>query len=661
MKISISLVYAVIVLSGIVLIPNAFAENVPDWVKNTAGWWAEDVISETEFVNAIAYLVKENIIQVNVSQTSETSQSVPDWVKNTAGWWAEGQIDDNTFILGIQYLIKVGIINIENDTASCIYVKHTLFESFPNDVKASLCSPMTHNLIFTHEHWWDTLGWASTQKIDEERQILYYNNEGFRNKDFEVNKPDNVYRIFAVGGSTTFGNGVHDSESWPAYLQKIINNLKLEFTIEVINAGIPGSNSNHETKMVKERLIKFEPDMILVFDGVNDWINTQPESWVKNWDGICQMGEDIGFETVIVVQPMLSTGERELSKQDKMMMKKHVLEETMYTYTFHEHLDDLSEHCSATADFRGIFDNVPMPVYFDGVHTHPVGNKIIADNFFSLISPFIKFEHQNETKLISDNFVLYPQTKSEFFRTAEYSNIESQSISLKGINLHGKKMANFDFQNQDLEYASFYNSFFVNSNLENANIANTDFRYSLIHDSNFQNADATRSKFFNTEVKNGNFSSASLKMSDWSMSRTAESVFSNASFYDSDLSYAKFLKSVFEGTNFSNSAMIMTGIYDSKLNNSNFENTNLTKAEILDSSLQSANFKNSRLIWADLSNNYLQNSIFINAELRNVNFTNTDLTNANLSNAILTGADFTNAVLTGANLNCIGHPICEND
>ena len=43
MKITISLVYAVIVLSGIVLIPNVFAENVPDWVKNTAGWWAEDV------------------------------------------------------------------------------------------------------------------------------------------------------------------------------------------------------------------------------------------------------------------------------------------------------------------------------------------------------------------------------------------------------------------------------------------------------------------------------------------------------------------------------------------------------------------------------------------------------------------------------------------
>ena len=109
MKIVISLVYTVIVLSGAILIPNAFAENVPDWVKNTAGWWATDAISETEFVNAIEYLVKEDVIRVNMSQTSETSQSVPDWVKNTASWWATDAISETEFVNAIEYMIKVGI------------------------------------------------------------------------------------------------------------------------------------------------------------------------------------------------------------------------------------------------------------------------------------------------------------------------------------------------------------------------------------------------------------------------------------------------------------------------------------------------------------------------------------------------------------------------
>ena len=38
------------------------------------------------------------------------AENVPEWIKNNAGWWADGQIDDNSFVSGIQYLIKVGII-----------------------------------------------------------------------------------------------------------------------------------------------------------------------------------------------------------------------------------------------------------------------------------------------------------------------------------------------------------------------------------------------------------------------------------------------------------------------------------------------------------------------------------------------------------------------
>ena len=94
------------------MIPNAFAVNVPDWVKNTAGWWATDAISETEFVNAVEFLVKENIIQVDVSQTSETSQGVPDWVKNTAGWWATDAISETEFVNAIEYIENEGIIRV---------------------------------------------------------------------------------------------------------------------------------------------------------------------------------------------------------------------------------------------------------------------------------------------------------------------------------------------------------------------------------------------------------------------------------------------------------------------------------------------------------------------------------------------------------------------
>ena len=40
-------------------------QNVPDWIKNTAGWWASDMITEKEFISAIEFLVQGGIIQIS--------------------------------------------------------------------------------------------------------------------------------------------------------------------------------------------------------------------------------------------------------------------------------------------------------------------------------------------------------------------------------------------------------------------------------------------------------------------------------------------------------------------------------------------------------------------------------------------------------------------
>ena len=48
----------------------------------------------------------------DIGSGSVTNQ-IPSWIKNNAGWWADGSIDDNSFVQGIQFLIKEGIMKIE--------------------------------------------------------------------------------------------------------------------------------------------------------------------------------------------------------------------------------------------------------------------------------------------------------------------------------------------------------------------------------------------------------------------------------------------------------------------------------------------------------------------------------------------------------------------
>ena len=52
-----------VIMTITLIFPLANADSIPDWIKNTAGWWAIDKISETEFVNAIEFLVNVGIIQ----------------------------------------------------------------------------------------------------------------------------------------------------------------------------------------------------------------------------------------------------------------------------------------------------------------------------------------------------------------------------------------------------------------------------------------------------------------------------------------------------------------------------------------------------------------------------------------------------------------------
>ena len=104
----------VLVFCIVMIIPSVFAEEkVPDWVKNNAGWWASHFISDNEFVNAIEFLIKEEIIQVD-AVAGEKSDNIPDWIRNTAGWWATDQITETEFVNAIKFLIESGIINISS-------------------------------------------------------------------------------------------------------------------------------------------------------------------------------------------------------------------------------------------------------------------------------------------------------------------------------------------------------------------------------------------------------------------------------------------------------------------------------------------------------------------------------------------------------------------
>lgn len=65
-KLSIILTVSIIGIVGFSLTASAQSSAVPEWVKNNAKWWAEDSISETEYLTSLEYLISNGIIDVQV-------------------------------------------------------------------------------------------------------------------------------------------------------------------------------------------------------------------------------------------------------------------------------------------------------------------------------------------------------------------------------------------------------------------------------------------------------------------------------------------------------------------------------------------------------------------------------------------------------------------
>lgn len=106
----------------------------------------------------------------------------------------------------------------------------------------------------------------------------YLNNAGFRGKNVTIPKPAGRFRIVCVGGSTT-EEGPTDDTTYPALLEKKLNAAFPEYSIEVVNCGISGMHTASHLMRFADYLA-LEPDLIVLYEGVNDAASILPIHWL---------------------------------------------------------------------------------------------------------------------------------------------------------------------------------------------------------------------------------------------------------------------------------------------------------------------------------------------------------------------------------------------
>ncbi|MEZ4648802.1 MAG: GDSL-type esterase/lipase family protein [Candidatus Eisenbacteria bacterium] len=91
---------------------------------------------------------------------------------------------------------------------------------------------------------------------------------GFRNDPIEHPKPDSIYRIVCVGGSTTVSGWTNES-TYPSRLEAALRDTLETERIEVLNCGVSGYTAQAERRRIDDYLA-YEPDLLLEYNGVND-------------------------------------------------------------------------------------------------------------------------------------------------------------------------------------------------------------------------------------------------------------------------------------------------------------------------------------------------------------------------------------------------------
>jgi len=133
-----------------------------------------------------------------------------------------------------------------------------------------------------------------------------FNNDGLRDTEYEVEKEDGVFRVIVLGDSVSMcGGSFKLDECYHSVLERQL----ADNAVEIISFGQDGYGTMQEIELLKEKGLKYDPDLVILQYTLNDPIMTDTPyrhlHTQKEFDArerhisykssfLCGLGHDIG-------------------------------------------------------------------------------------------------------------------------------------------------------------------------------------------------------------------------------------------------------------------------------------------------------------------------------------------------------------------------------
>lgn len=143
------------------------------------------------------------IIGITVGSSSNViaqQPSIPNWIKNTALWWGQGQISDTEFIKALQYLIGRGILVVPQ-SASRQVTSSNIGISIPPEITNTVCKHPSEDV---------------TDVVEMTGYYNNMDNTPYSQVSLKLGVIDQNGNVAAVGDGVILNIGVHEIKVFDA-------------------------------------------------------------------------------------------------------------------------------------------------------------------------------------------------------------------------------------------------------------------------------------------------------------------------------------------------------------------------------------------------------------------------------------------------------------
>ena len=195
---------------------------------------------------------------------AQSDLNIPNWVKNTAGFWADGAISDQEFVAVLQFLINDGIITVPDSTGGSTSVESGSIE-LP-DYPVEGLGP-SNNVVDVTEEWSITGGFAESSYDSGDPITLSFVTDAPRSAGIKIGIFDSndelIYTDVISAVKDEFGGDVQSEATVPRYY-----NMDEKLTMSYFLVGANDNKFSSSTTIIGPR-VNLEVDSRLLSDVTN--------------------------------------------------------------------------------------------------------------------------------------------------------------------------------------------------------------------------------------------------------------------------------------------------------------------------------------------------------------------------------------------------------